>query len=170
VTSPAELSEAVRRAWDVVPAPPAEDVELMEWGWGEAAAREFAGVRPVDVDIESRGFYAATPLLDLPPRAAAAYLGTYLLSLLKGLRLQQVSGVFDDVLTRSHTLTSLTLPSFWERVVPLLSAECRRALVDVARYLTTVGDELALTDEQVATLRSLASRGGRGDPAGRPRA
>lgn len=152
MTTPAELAEAVRRAWDDVPAPPAEDLELMEWGWGEAAAREFVGVRPVDVDIESRGFYAATPLLDLPPRAAAAYLGTYLLSLLKGLRLQQVSGVFDDVLTRSHTLTCLTLPSFWERVVPQLSPDCRRVLVDVARYLTTVSDELALTGEQVAFL------------------
>ena len=157
MTTPAELSEAVRRAWDAVPAPPAEDLELMEWGWGEAAAREFVGVRPVDVDIESRGFYAATPLLDLPPRAAAAYLGTYLLSLLKGLRLQQVSGVFDDVLTRAHTLTCLTLPSFWARVVALLPPDCRRALVDVARYLTTVRDELALTDEQVAIMAAETS-------------
>ena len=149
MTTPAELCEAVRRAWDAVPAPPAEDLELMEWGWGEAAAREFTGVRPMDVDIESRGFYAATPLLDLPPRASAAYLGTYLLSLLKGLQLQQVSGVFDDVLTRAHTLTCLTLPRFWQRVIPLLSPECHRVLVDVVGYLTTVKTELALTDEQV---------------------
>jgi hypothetical protein len=152
MTPPAELAEAVRRAWDAVPAPPAEDLALMAWGWGEAAAHEFTGVRPVDVDIESRGFYAATPLLDLPPRAAAAYLGTYLLSLLKGLRLQQASGVFDDVLTRAHTLTCLTLPSFWERVVPLLSPEAHRALLDVTGYLPTVRDELALTDEQVERL------------------
>ena len=57
----------------------------MEWGWGEAAARAFTGVAPVEVDIESEGFSVATPLLDLPPRAGSAYLGTFLLSLLKGL-------------------------------------------------------------------------------------
>jgi hypothetical protein len=143
------LAEEVREAWSTVPAPPAEDLEYMEWGWGEEAARAFVGVRPVDVDIESRGFYAATPLLDLPPRAAAAYLGTYLLSLLKGLRLQEVSGVYDDALTRAHTLTCLTLPSFWQRVIPLLSPECHRVLLEVVAYLATRKDELPLTDEQV---------------------
>jgi|tagenome__1003787_1003787.scaffolds.fasta_scaffold20844416_2 hypothetical protein len=149
MTSPAELFEAVREAWDVVPAPPAEDLQYMEWGWGEEAARAFVGVRPVDVDIESHGFYAATPLLDLPPRAAAAYLGTYLMSLLKGLQLQQLSGVFDDVLTRAHTLTCLSLPSFWERVSSLLTPDCHRVLVEVVGYLTTMKTELALTDQQV---------------------
>jgi hypothetical protein len=68
------LSDSVRDAWASIPAPPAEDLKYMAWGWGEDAARELTGVAPMDVDMESKGFYAATPLLDLPPRAAAAHL------------------------------------------------------------------------------------------------
>jgi hypothetical protein len=40
--------------------------EHMAWGWGEHAARAFTGVAPMDVDMRSKGFYAATPLFDLP--------------------------------------------------------------------------------------------------------
>jgi hypothetical protein len=42
----------------------------------------------------SAGFLGCTPLLDLPPAAAAAHLGTYLLSLLHGLSLQERAGLF----------------------------------------------------------------------------
>jgi hypothetical protein len=49
------------------------------------------GVAPMDVDTHSKGFFAATPLLDLPSRAAA-YLGTYLLALLRSLELQKAIG------------------------------------------------------------------------------
>jgi hypothetical protein len=154
VTRAAELSEAVREAWSPVPAPPDEELEYLEWGWGEAAARTFIGVRPVEVDIASRGFYAATPLLDLPPDAAAAYLGTYLLSLLKGLQLQLASGVYDDAVTRAHTLTCLTSAGFWERVIPRLSVPCHEVLLAVIAYLITLQSELPLTDEQVALLRA----------------
>ena len=49
----------------------------------------FVGIAPVEVDISSPGFLGCTPLLDLPPTAAAPYLGTYLLSLLQGLKFQE---------------------------------------------------------------------------------
>lgn len=153
MTMTRSLQEAVRRAWSTVPAPPAEDLQLMEWGWGEKAANAFVGVAPVDVDIQSGGFAAATPLLDLPPRAAAAYLGPYLLSLLDGLEFQKRVGLFDDVLSRAHTLTCLTSPDFWAEVIrPFLPAECRDVLVEVVAYLTSERGMLALTDEQIETM------------------
>lgn len=154
------LIDAVRDAWASIPAPPAEDLKFMEWGWGEKAARAFTGVAPVDVDIASPGFHAATPLLDLPPRAAAAYLGTYLLSLLDGLDFQHKVGLFDDVVTRAHTLTALQRPSFWERVIrPHLPATCREVLADVVRYLASERGALALTDEQAQAMVALATDG-----------
>jgi hypothetical protein len=125
----------------------------MAWGWGEEAARTFIGVAPVDVDISSRGFYAATPLLDLPPRAAAAYLGTFIMSLLKGIEFQQAVGIFDDVLSRAHTLTCLTLPDFWERAIrPFLPPKCRDVLAQVVAFLASEKEALALTHEQVDTM------------------
>ena len=68
MTTARELSVAVREAWQDVPAPPPEQVEFFEWGWGPEAARTFVGVAPVDVDRRSEGFRAATPLLDLRRR------------------------------------------------------------------------------------------------------
>ena len=130
----------------------------MAWGWGEEAARAFVGVAPVDVDIGSQGFYAATPLLDLPPRAAAAYLGTFIMSLLKGLEFQQKSGVFYDVLSRAHTLTCLTLPSFWERVIrPHLPPTCHEVLAQVVSFLVSQRELLAMNEDQVNTMLSLVA-------------
>ena len=151
------LSDAIRDAWAAIPAPPAEDLKYMAWGWGEHAAREFTGIAPMDVDTHSEGFYAATPLLDLPSRAAAAYLGTYLLSLLRGLDFQKTVGIFTDVIHRAHTLTCLTFPPFWERVVkPFLPAKCREVLAQVTLFVAFEHEDLALTPEQVDTMRVLA--------------
>jgi len=142
----------------------------MEWGWGEKAAREFVGVAPSKVNIESEGFAAATPLLDLAPRAAAAYLGPYLLSLLAGLDFQKKVGLFDDVLIRAHTLTCLTSPEFWAGVIrPFLPNECRQALVEVVAYLSSERRMLSLTDEQVETMLAeagLKRRSGETKPCG----
>ncbi len=158
MTTASTLYEDVRAAWASIPAPPAEDLQYMAWGWGEEAARAFVGVAPVDVDIGSHGFHAATPLLDLPPRAAAAYLGTFLLSLLKGLEFQQAFGLFDDVLSRAHTLTCLTSPAFWKRVIrPLLPLQCREVLAEVVSFLASEQEALALTREQVDTMLALAA-------------
>lgn len=158
MTTANELYAAVRDAWASIPAPPAEDLKYMAWGWGEEAARAFVGIAPVDVDIGSRGFHAATPLLELPPRAAAAYLGTFVMSLLEGIEFQQTFGIFDDVLSRAHTLTSLTLPDFWERVIrPWLPPKCRKVLEQVISFLVSERELLALTQEQVDTMLALAS-------------
>jgi hypothetical protein len=157
-TTASTLYDAVRDAWASIPAPPAEDLKYMAWGWGEKAARAFIGVAPADVDIHSVGFYAATPLLDLPPRAAAAYLGTFVMSLLKGLEFQLAVGLFDDVLSRAHTLTCLTLPSFWEQAIrPFLPSKCREVLAQVAAFLASEQEALALTPEQVDTMVALAA-------------
>lgn len=141
-----------------VSAPPEDDLKMMEWGWGEQAARAFTGVRPLDVDRRSPGFFAATPLMDLPPRAAAAYLGTYLLSLLESLSFQDSVGLFDDIVTRAHTVTCMTDKVFWDRVVMShLSASCRAATRDVARCMADNAEELALEPEQVEALRRLSA-------------
>lgn len=130
----------------------------MEWGWGEAAARAFTGVAPVEVDIESEGFYAATPLLDLPPQAGAAYLGTFLLSLLNGLEFYEKLGLFIEPLVLAHTLTSLTSPRFWrEAIRPYLSPECQQVLGQVVTYLISQGESLGLSPEQSGTMERLAS-------------
>lgn len=155
--TPTTLYEAVRIAWADVPPPPAEDLQYMEWGWGKEAARAFIGVPPVDVDIRSEGFHAATPLLDLPPRAAAAYLGTFLMSLLRGLEFQKQVGLFSDVLSRAHTITALTLPNFWSRAIrPFLTPARRGVVIEVVRFLASEKEALALTQEQVDAMLALA--------------
>jgi hypothetical protein len=155
-----ELATAVRDAWSDIPAPPPEEVEYFEWGWGPEAARAFVGVAPVDVDRRSEGFRAATPLLDLPAPAAAAYLGTFVMALLESLDHQERAGLPDDFLARAHTITALTLPDFWERVIrPCLPERCRDVLADVAAFLATPPERelLLLTDEQAAALLELST-------------
>jgi sugar/nucleoside kinase (ribokinase family) len=151
------LSDAVRDAWASIPAPPAEDLKYMAWGWGEDAACEFTGVAPMNVDMSSKGFYAATPLLDLPPRAAAAYLGTYLLDLLRGLEFQKAVGIFTDLDHRPHTLTCLEIPHFWDDVRPFLPPKCREVLAQVTLFVASEHEAFALTPEQVETMRTLAA-------------
>lgn len=131
----------------------------MEWGWGEKARKAFVGIAPVEVDISSPGFRACTPLLDLPPRAAAAYLGTYLLSLLQGLKFQESCGAFYDLVTRAHVLHCLTEPDFWRDVIrPYLSAECRQTLLDLSSYLASRRELLALSQEQIDLIVVLATK------------
>lgn len=151
------LIEAVRQAWADVPAPATQDLQRMAWGWGEDAARTFTGIAPVDVDIHSHGFAAATPLRDLPPRAAAAYLGTYLIALLDGLALQRQLGLFADIVTRAHTLACLTSADFWTEVVrPHLAPAQLAVLAEVVRFLATQQQALALDDEQIRTMLDMA--------------
>lgn len=150
-----ELMAALRDAWSSIPAPPVEDLQYMSWGWGKEAARAFTGIAPMDVDINSAGFFAATPLLDIPPRAAAAYLGTFLVSLLDHLESQGTIGTF---LEGAHTLTCLESRDFWNDVIrPLLPSKCRRVIADIVTYLASERELLALGQEQVDTMLALAA-------------
>jgi hypothetical protein len=152
-----DMLGTVQAAWSVMPAPPKDEMRAVERE-GEDAIRTFIGVAPTDVDVESGGFDVTTPLLDLPPRAAAAYLGTFLISLLRGLDFQERVGFFDDVLSRAHTILCMTDERFWRDVIRKeLPPRCVDAAEQVARFLTTRRDELALTQEQVDTLLRLAA-------------
>ncbi len=145
---------SVERAWAGVPAPPAADLAMMAWGWGDEAASAFVRRAPMEVDRTSVGFEAATPLFELPPRASAAYLGTYLMSLLEGLVTQSRVGLFLDIVTRAHTLTMLDQDVYWSDVVEAhLDGEQREALREVLTLLVDLRDMLNLDDEQVARFR-----------------
>ena len=158
MTTATSLIDAVRAAWGAVPAPPAQDLQYMEWGWGAEAARTFVGVAPVQVDLKSVGFHAATPLFDLPPAAAAAYLGTYLLSLVQGLDFQHQVGIFSDLTTRAHTLACLQSESFCARVISThLTSTQRAALSQVVDWLVAERTALALPDEAVSAMVRLSA-------------
>lgn len=157
VATPAELLQKTRSVWSKIDAAPIEDMRNMRWAAGEAAAEAFTGVRPVDVDIDSSGFQSGTPLLELPGRAAAAYLGTYLISLLDGLDLEEKVGFPTDGSTRVHTLTVLTSSRFWSDIAgPYLSPECLGVVGEVADLLVEKREMLALRDNVVARLERLS--------------
>jgi hypothetical protein len=147
----------IRLAWSQIAAPPAEDLQYMAWACGEDAWRAFVNKAPVAVDLSTPAFLGCTPLLDMPPRAAAAYLGTYLLSLLEGLKYQEDNGIFYDILTRAHILACLSNPDFWERVIrPHLPGECRTALSELASYLASRRNLLGLSEQQLEQIVSLS--------------
>jgi hypothetical protein len=151
------LTATIRIAWGQIPAPPAEDLKYLAWACGEDAWRTFVNVAPVAVDISTPGFLGCTPLLDLPPEAAAAYLGSYLLSLLEGLKFQEDNAVFYDVLTRAHVISCLSNPDFWKRVIrPHLPAECQTALVTFASYLASRRELLAISEQQLDLIMGLS--------------
>lgn len=152
-----EIERRVRAAWTGIAAPPAADMKHMEWGWGEKAARAFVGVAPTEVDIRSPGFRAATPLFDLPHRAAAAYLGTYLLSLLQSMQHEADGGLYYDIVTRAHIITCMTDSEFWKEVVRgQLPPSCQQVVAEVARFMAASQEALALEPEEVETLLELA--------------
>lgn len=151
------LTAAVRSAWSAVPAPPAEDLKYMAWAYGEDSWRAFVNVDPVDVDIHSSSFLGCTPLLDLPPRAAAAYLGPYLLSLFEGLQFQEKKIVFYDILTRAHVLHVLSEESFWRSVIrahlPPARLQCVRSC---CAFMASESQQLNLSEEQRNQILALA--------------
>lgn len=154
MTTPRELLNDVKRAWSAIEAPATEDMRHMEWGWGKPTVEAFTGVKPVDVDIDSTGFQAAKPLLKLPARAAAAYLGTYLISLLDGLDLQEKVGFPTDIATRAHTITVMTAPNFWAEIAgPHLPPDCLKVVGEVVDLMISMRVQLVLTDDQVAQLQ-----------------
>jgi hypothetical protein len=155
-SSPKDLKAEIKAAWAEMEAPPPQDMAIMEWEYGEDARDAFVGVRPVDVDIDSPGFLAATPLLELPSHAAAAYLGPYLVSLLQGFQLQQGFGVPVDIKTRAYTIYALSSPRFWTDIAsPNLSDACVSVLAKVARFVVENGDVFQLSEEETRGLERL---------------
>jgi hypothetical protein len=151
-----DLKVEVKAAWAVMDAPPPEDMEIMDWEYGKDAERAFVGVRPADVDIDSPGFLAATPLLELPGNAAAAYLGPYLVSLLKGFQIQEAIGVPVDTKTRAHTLFAMAYPDFWTATVsPHLNGACMSVLGKVTRFTLEHSDAFTLSEEEKRGLERL---------------
>lgn len=145
-----ELYASMRSAWSAFAAPPISDLAGFDWRFGDDSARAFVGIAPMDVDIASAGFLGCTPLLDIAPAASAAYLGTYLLALLRGLSLQEKTGMFHDILTRAHVLHCLQEERFWHQVVRAhLPAACRAVIGDLAHHLPSRRELLALTEGEV---------------------
>jgi len=100
-------------------------------------------------------FEATAPLFELPPRASAAYLGTYLMALLEGLVTQSRVGLFLDVVTRAHTLTMLDQDVYWSDVVEAhLDGAQRETLREVLALLVELSGMLNLDDEQVTRFRA----------------
>jgi hypothetical protein len=155
-SNPASLRAEIQAAWAEVPAPPPQDMAFIDWEYGDEAKAAFVGVRPSDVDIDSVGFAAATPLLDLPAHAAAAYLGPYLLSLVKGFQMEEAVGFPVDIKTRSHTIHALASPNFWVDIAnPHLSDACVSVLGKVARFVVEHGETFVLDDDEARGLERL---------------
>lgn len=154
--TPVQLKAAVRAAWAEIEAPPPQDLKVIDWEYGEDAARTFLGVRPEKVDINSVGFMAATPLLHLPANAAAAYLGPYLLSLIEGFQIEEADGFSIDIKTRSHTIYALSSPNFWVDIAsPNLSVACISVLGNVTRFIIEYENTFQLSEEEVRGLERL---------------
>jgi hypothetical protein len=152
------LSRAVEEAWADVPAPHLVDLRLTGWNWSQEEADAFLDVNPMEVDIDSVGFLAATPLLDLPPQAAAAYLGTFLRALMVSLHEQKVVGFFEDPLTRAHIITCLKDRGFWNDVIrPYLSGKRLEVLLEVIDYMVQEREDLALDAEDIRILQARVS-------------
>lgn len=159
MTPTSDLVRAVEEAWADVPAPPLLDLRITGRGMGQKEADAFVGVAPMDVDIGSVGFFMAEFLLDLPPEAAAAYLGTFLRAVMQSLHEQESSGVFGDPLTRAHLITCLKDRGFWEAIVPHLSKQRLDVLLDVVEHMVREREALGLDDGDVGTLRAQRRRG-----------
>jgi hypothetical protein len=157
------LSRAVEEAWADVPAPHLVDLRLTGWNWSQEEADTFIDVAPMEVDIDSAGFLAAAPLLDLPPQAAAAYLGSFLRAVMVSLHEQKVVRFFENPLTRAHVITCLKDQGFWEDVIrPYLSGQRLETLLEVIDYMVQEREDLALDAEDVRILRARVSGFGQG--------
>jgi hypothetical protein len=152
------MTADIRAAWSQIPAPPESQLQWIPSICSEDALKAFVGIAPVDVDVSSQGFLGCTPLLDLPPQAAAAYLGSYVLSLLDGLSLQEQSGLFLDIVTRAHVLHCLSNERFWRTVIrPHLPSECRHTLIALAEYLASRADLLGFSKGEADLILDLAT-------------
>ncbi|MCP3140208.1 hypothetical protein [Pyxidicoccus xibeiensis] len=163
MTTTSDLMRAVEEAWAEVPAPPLLELRLTGWGLSQEEADAFVDLAPMEVDIDSVGFLMAEFLFDLPPEAAAAYLGTFLRAVMQSLRDQERVGVFGDALTRAHLITCLKDRGFWEEVIAAhLTGRRLEVLLDVVEHLVRERKALGLDDGDIGTLRARVSGSLRG--------
>ena len=145
----------VEEAWADVPAPFLREAPPISGSLTRSEAETFVDVAPMKVNVNSPGFLAATPLDDLPPQAAAAYLGTFLRAMMMSLHEQQTVKFFEDPLTRAHVITCLKEERFWERVVqPHITGKRREALGAVIECMIQNREDLGLDDLDVEVLRA----------------
>lgn len=151
-----DLKVEIQAAWALMEAPAPQDMAVMDWEYGEDAQKAFVGVRPIDVDINSVGFAVATPLLELPGHAAAAYLGPYLLSLIEGFQIEEAVGFPVDIKTRACTLYAMSSANFWTDIAgPHLSDACVSVLAKVARFVVQNSEVFQLSEEETRGLERL---------------
>lgn len=156
MTAAQDLNAEIQAAWALMEAPAPQDMTVMDWEYGEDAKKAFVGVRPIDVDINSAGFAAATPLLELPAHAAAAYLGPYLLSLIKGFQIEEAVGFPVDIKTRSYTIFAMSSANFWTDIAgPHLNDACVSVLAKVARFAVENSEVFQLSEEETRGLERL---------------
>jgi hypothetical protein len=150
---------AIREAWSTVGAPDLSGVPATEF-WDDRTARVFTGRAPLDVDITSGEFSTAEPLLDLPDAAAAAYLAPFLLALLQDLAFQLRFGMFTEIITRAHTISTLADEQFQEHVVRReLSPAAQRAVAQTVAVMLAHAEALAITPANRVGLARLLDLG-----------
>ena len=156
-TSEDVLRTEVHAAWDLWPVPDPADLQTLADEWGVKVWTAFAGVPPLEVDIGSSEFLQCTPLLDLPPPAAAAYLGTYLLSFLHSATLQRNTGMFYDFTTRAHLLVCLQNENFWRTcLIPCMFPRARITVRNFVDYLIHNQEFFAVIPEDLTAMRRFA--------------
>ncbi|WP_156339184.1 hypothetical protein [Chondromyces crocatus] len=158
MTDPSEeeiLHARIRDAWSDFPTPHPDHLQQIAWAH-PGLLEAFAGVAPIDVKTTSNAFQGCTPLLDLRPEAAAAYLGPFLLSFLQGAQDQRTLGIFVDLIPRAHLLTCLGLESFWRCTIgPHVAPRAASTLAAFIDYLCRGRRDFAITEANAETMRTL---------------
>lgn len=148
-----DIADQVQSAWSKLDAAPIEDMEYFTLGWGKRIEHLFVGVKPSDVDIDDEDFRIEMPLNEVPPRAAAAYLGPYLRAFLLDLAFQEKIGFFSEPLLRAHVTVFLTNPRVWtDTLKDNLPDDCKAALGRAVEYCLKSAELIDLSEEEARSL------------------
>ncbi|HVL21221.1 MAG TPA: hypothetical protein VM422_09615 [Amaricoccus sp.] len=152
-----EIAAQITKAWSLIDAPPRDDMEYFTIGWGQGEKEVFLDVKPMDVDREDEKFLVADALIELSPRATAAYLGPYLTAFLEDLAFQESEGFFSEPMLRGNVLTLLTMPRTWsDALQPNLPTRCKAALGAAVSYILRSREILKLSAANIKALERLS--------------